>query len=103
MELVNFKSDCLNQKPDVVVQKYLLDGTSYFFDMEESINEFQFKKDIAKSLGVHIREIAIVGSGKLGFSIKPDKDEPGFFPFNKFDNQDQVTQKPLENIILEPS
>lgn len=32
-----------------------------------------------------IRDIAIVGSGKLGFSIKPDKDEPSYFPFKAFD------------------
>ncbi len=87
MKLADFKKDCLNHSPDFVVQKYLLDGTSYFFDIENEISEFQFKKDIAESLGVHIREIAIVGSGKLGFSIKPDKDEPGFFPFNKFDSK----------------
>jgi len=87
MNLSSFKKDCLNKSPDIVVQKYLLDGTSYFFDIEDKINEFQFKKDIARSLGVHIREIAIVGSGKLGFSIKPDKDEPGFFPFKKFDGK----------------
>lgn len=81
-----FIEDCKNLNPDMVVQKYLLDGSSYFFDNDNSTDEFQFKKDIAKSLDVHLREIAIVGSGKLGFSIKPDKIEPSFFPFNKFDN-----------------
>lgn len=82
-----FIEDCKNLNPDMVVQKYLLDGSSYFFDNDNSTDEFQFKKDISKSLNVHIREIAIVGSGKLGFSIKPDKVVPSFFPFNKFDNK----------------
>lgn len=85
MDLNTFKSDCVNLDFDVVVQKHLLDGSSYFFENNVDSEEFQFKKDIAQSLDVHIRNIVIVGSGKLGFSIKPDKDEPGFFPFKEFD------------------
>ncbi len=85
MDVKKFKQDCLNKKPNVVVQKYLLDGSSYFFDSEENTDEFQFKIDISQSLGVHLRDIVIVGSGKLGFSIKPDKVEPSLFPFKSFD------------------
>lgn len=81
-----FINDCKTLGPDLVVQKHLLEGSSYFFDNNESVDEFQFKKDIANSLNVHLRDIAIIGSGKLGFSIKPDQDEPGFYPFKKFDD-----------------
>lgn len=80
-----FKKDCLELEEDVVVQKHLIDGSSYFFDTFEQ-DEFQFKKDIARSLNVHIRDIAIVGSGKLGFSLKPDKTYTGYYNFDKFDN-----------------
>lgn len=69
----------------MVVQKYLLDGTAYFFDTTPSIDEFIFKKEIASSLNVHLRNIAIVGSGKLGFSLKPDRADERFYPFKKFD------------------
>lgn len=86
MDINKFKYDCLREEHDVIVQRYLLDGSSYFFDNNEKTDEFQFKKDIAKSLNVHIRDIVIVGSGKLGFSIKPDKDEPAFYPFRSFDD-----------------
>ena len=87
MDLSIFKNDCISINPDLVVQKYLLDGSSYFFNNYDIVDEFSFKKAIALSLNVHIREIAIVGSGKLGFSIKPDIDEPSFFPFHKFDSR----------------
>lgn len=87
MQLADFKKDCLDKEPEDVVQKYLLDGTSHFFDLNSKYDEFTFKKDLAKSLEVHIRNVAIVGSGKLGFSIKPDRDEPSYFPFKFFDGE----------------
>ncbi|WP_165732216.1 hypothetical protein [Polaribacter sp. 20A6] len=92
-----FKNDCLKIEPEIIVQKYLLEGSSYFFDKEAILDEFQFKKDISLSLGVHIRDIVIVGSGKLGFSIKPDKVEPGYFPFKTFD---QVKRSDLDIAIV---
>lgn len=85
MSLEEFKEDCFSNQTDIVVQKHLIDGSSYFFDEVRKGEEFEFKKDLAKSLGVHIRDIVIVGSGKLGFSIKPDDDNPSFYPFKKFD------------------
>ena len=85
MDVLTFKNDCENQESDVIVQKHLIDGTSFFFDNIVLGEEFEFKKAIASSLEVHIRDIVIVGSGKLGFSIKPDKTEPSFYPFKKFD------------------
>lgn len=85
MDITIFKQDCLEQNSDVIVQKHLIDGTSFFFDNVQKGEEFDFKKDLAKSLGVHIRDIVIVGSGKLGFSIKPDEENLSFYPFKKFD------------------
>jgi len=87
MNLEEFKKDCLNLPYEVVVQKHLLDGASYFFNEIEKHSEFQFKRDIANSLEVHIRDIAIVGSGKLGFSIKPDREVKEFYPFKQFDEE----------------
>lgn len=85
MNLEDFKIDCQELVTDDIVQKYLIDGASYFFD-HYNLDEYKFKKEIALSLGVHIRNIAIVGSGKLGFSLKPDPDIPSFFPFKQFDD-----------------
>lgn len=84
-KIKEFKEDCLQADINIIVQKYLLDGSCYFFDVKQKGDEFIFKKDIADSLNVHIRDIAIVGSGKLGFSIKPDKDNKGLFLYKKFD------------------
>lgn len=95
--LNNFKSDCINLDFDIVVQKYLIDGSSYFFDTTEDADEFEFKKDIARSLDVHLRDIVIVGSGKLGFSIKPDKAIPGFFPFKVFDANNNAEVDPKKS------
>lgn len=85
MDISIFKKDCIYKEPDIIVQEHLIDGTSFFFDTIRRGEEFEFKKDLAKSLGAHIRDIVIVGSGKLGFSIKPNKDIPSFYQFKKFD------------------
>jgi hypothetical protein len=96
-ELTTFKCDCLEHNSDIVTQKYLVDGASFFFNLYYNEHEeFTFKKAIAESLGVHIRDVAIVGSGKLGFSIKPEQDSPGLYLFKDFDfnyDKDQEEEK----------
>ncbi len=84
--LRSFKDDCCRLSSDIVVQKYLIDGPSYYFDVYHGgYEEFVFKESIASGLDVHIRDIAIIGSGKLGFSIKPEKDTPGLYKYKAFD------------------
>jgi len=86
MDLQTFKNACLNENPDIVVQQYLIEGFSYYFeDRCPNNEEFNFKKELAKSLNIHIRDIAIVGSAKLGFSIKPEKSNPSLYLYKKFD------------------
>jgi hypothetical protein len=82
-----FKESCINSDPDVIVQKFIIDGPSYYFNEVIGGEEFEFKKEMANILNVHIRDIAIVGSGKLGFSLKPDDAVPsaGLYLFKKFD------------------
>lgn len=71
---------------DVIVQKYIIENETFFFKEVRKEDEYDFKKDIANILGVHIRDIVIVGSGKLGFSLKPDETEPGLYLFKAFDS-----------------
>lgn len=85
MLLEDFKKDCLKYKSDVLVQRVLIENSSFFFDEIQLDKEYDFKKDIATILQVHIRDIVIVGSGKLGFSLKPDDSNEGLFLFKKFD------------------
>lgn len=80
-----FKSNCITYNPDVIVQKFLIEDSSYFFEKIKTGEEFDFKKDIATILNVHIRDIVIVGSGKLGFSLKPDNSGTGLYLFREFD------------------
>lgn len=86
MVLEEFKKSCINLKADEVVERYLIEQPSYFFREIQKGKEYEFKKDIARMLNVHIRDIVIVGSGKLGFSMKPDNSDTGFYPFSTFDN-----------------
>lgn len=85
MTLEDFKKDCNSLSPEIIVQKNLIEGDSYFFRNLDAHQEFLFKKELAESLDVHIRNIAVVGSGKLGFSIKPDKDDNRFYEYKSFD------------------
>ena len=85
MTLADFKKDCTSLSPEIIVQKNLIEGDSYFFKNYEFHEEFLFKKELAESLDVHIRNIVVVGSGKLGFSIKPDMDDNRLYEYKPFD------------------
>jgi hypothetical protein len=85
MILEDFKQYCVNLKPDILVQKFLIEDKTYFFSEIKKGEEFDFKKDIASILNIHIRDIVIVGSSKLGFSLKPDNPEEGLYLFKVFD------------------
>jgi hypothetical protein len=85
MKKEDFIDICRTLKPDIIVQKHIIEDETFFFSMIVKGKEFDFKKDIASILGVHIRDIVIVGSGKLGFSLKPDNAEEGLFLFKDFD------------------
>ncbi|MFL1404168.1 hypothetical protein ACJO2E_02335 [Marinobacter sp. M1N3S26] len=96
----HFIEDCKTKPEDEVVQRHLIDGESYFFRAHFDINEeFHFKRDIAKSLNVHIRDIVLVGSGKLGFSIKPDRPGSSLYLFKKFDHDfNEDNSKPKSDL-----
>ena len=86
MNLQTFKVACLNNQSDIIVQQYLIEGSSYYFnEYYDSTEEFNFKKALSESLNIHIREIAIIGSAKLGFSIKPTFAEPALYEYKEFD------------------
>lgn len=106
MLLEKFKEDCIASKPDSIVQRYLIENPSYFFKKIEVGKEYDFKKEIASILNVHIREIVIVGSGKLGFSLKPDDSGLGLYLFKEFDhnfkNDLSLKKSDLDIAIVSP-
>lgn len=85
MTVEQFKEYCINLKPDILVQKHLIEDETFFFNEIKKGEEFDFKKDIALTLKTHIRDIVIVGSGKFGFSLKPDNSAEGLYLFKEFD------------------
>ncbi|MFT5913715.1 MAG: hypothetical protein ACI81T_000197 [Bacteroidia bacterium] len=85
MEKGDFIAICKKNKPDIIVQKHIIEDETFFFKEIIKGKEFDFKKDIANILDVHIRDVVIVGSGKLGFSLKPDSSNLGLYLFKQFD------------------
>jgi hypothetical protein len=79
-----FKSDIQENKltSEEIFQKHFVDGTTYFFHeyLRNPAQEYLVKTIISKALSAPIREIIIIGSGKLGFSLKPAN------LFNEFDS-----------------
>ncbi|MBR9753609.1 MAG: hypothetical protein GYB56_02490 [Gammaproteobacteria bacterium] len=68
--LEEFRED-LNKLSSVqVYRKYILGSDCYLFDSQELLD---LKEAISNELEVSFEDIIIVGSGKLGFSIKPSK------------------------------
>ncbi len=86
MILQDFKDFCIKSKPDIIVQKLIIESETFFFKEIAKEDEFDFKKDISLSLDIHIRDIVIVGSSKLGFSLKPEEGGNGLYLFNEFDH-----------------
>lgn len=91
--LEDFKKLCKTTEPEIVVQQCLIESDTFFFNKIKIGQEFNFKRDIASILDVHIRDIVIVGSGKLGFSLKPEKEPPesGLYLFRKFDENEKIS------------
>lgn len=85
----NIKKDLQgnNVNYETVFQKHVVDGLSYFFKdvLQNSDEEYELRHDIAKATNTSINDVVIVGSAKLGFSVKtPD--------FIKFDDLYEKTK-----------
>ncbi len=77
MYLDNLKTDVLSGKynEEQLFQKYLVDKETYYFKKNSiTIEEYNLKKEVAQVLGIHLNDIYIIGSGKIGFSIKPENE-----------------------------
>jgi len=79
--LESLKLDLLSEmKVEQLFQKHIIDGSSYYFrdHLGEHNQEYELRHDLSDQLGLSINDIVIVGSAKLGFSVKNEK-------FLKFD------------------
>ena len=94
MYLDNLKTDVLSGKynEEQLFQKYLVDKETYYFKQKSTpIEEYNLKKEIAQVLGIHLNDIYIIGSGKIGFSIKPENEGREFD--GKFEKTNLVKDK----------
>ena len=75
MDIDSFKNDLGSKTPEDIYNKYLIGGDVWYFRNKFGASWYEqydaFKLFISDKLGVHYNDIALAGSGKLGFSINP--------------------------------
>ncbi|EQA6239082.1 hypothetical protein V1603_16390 [Enterobacter sp. ECC-219] len=76
--LEEFKEKLLSDDIRDVYQRYLLGHDIWYFREKKGSADFaqdydDFKLYMSKKLGIHVNNIAIVGSAKMGFSLSPSK------------------------------
>ncbi|HGL5836884.1 TPA: hypothetical protein ACKP06_000747 [Serratia marcescens] len=89
-----FRRALLNEDVNYVYRKYLLGHDVWYFREKLKLENFAHRYDdfkilMSQKLDVHINNIAIVGSAKLGFSITPT-DEKMFRRFSEDSDIDIV-------------
>jgi hypothetical protein len=84
-----FKTDLAsNLELERVFQRHIVDGNSHFFTKftKRPEDEYALRHEIAKACNCHINEVVIIGSGKMGFSVKSTK-------LVEFDSEFQTSKK----------
>jgi hypothetical protein len=71
----NFKSDLNSLKPIQLFRKYILGSTCYILDSQQDL---ELREKVSANFEIEFQDVIVVGSGKLGFSIKPSKRYVGF-------------------------
>lgn len=72
-----------------VFQKHVVDGSSYYFvEILKAENlEYELRHELSQALRISINDVVIVGSAKLGYSLKSDK-------FREFDYAYRASNNP---------
>ena len=79
-------SDLTSTLPiEQLFQKHLVDGQNFFFNdfLKDPNSEYELRHDLAKALSISINDTVIVGSAKLGFSVKTEEFKSFDFDFRK--------------------
>jgi len=85
----SFKVDLITEDDlEITFQKHIIEANSYFFKeiLKKPEEEYNLRKDLSSILDINIRDIALVGSAKIGFSVKTHK-------FKEFDEEYQKTKE----------
>jgi predicted nucleotidyltransferase len=65
-----FQQDLLVLSSLQVYRKYVLSGTCYALDDNQ---HYKLREEVCEKLSVEFSDVILVGSGKLGFSLKPGR------------------------------
>lgn len=68
--LEEFKADLNGLSSLQMIRKYILNGVCHVLNDDQ---HFRLKEEICEHFKVDFNNVILVGSGKLGFSIKADK------------------------------
>ena len=68
--LEEFKTDLNDLSSLQLIRKYILNGDCYILNSDQ---HFRLKEEICEYFKVDFNNVVLVGSGKLGFSIKAEK------------------------------
>jgi hypothetical protein len=77
-----FRQELSESDPRWLVHKYILSGNSQVLSPE---NYHKLRAEIADWAGVHVNDVVMVGSGKLGFSTAPNQAFKEFHDGSDFD------------------
>lgn len=66
----NFRADVASLEPVAVVRRHITYGSAYA--LTDDLH-FGLKDEVSRRFGVHPSEVLVVGSAKLGFSLKPSE------------------------------
>lgn len=82
MNVEEMKAAIESKSADEIYNEFFISGDVWIFKKLFEDDWFlqydEFKKYVAKKLGVHYNNIGIAGSAKLGFSLNPKKDYKSF-------------------------
>ncbi len=77
-----FKKDLITLNNTELVNKYYLSGTAFAFDDD---HQYRLRQTVANYFAVDYSEVFMVGSAKLGFSIKPERRFQPFYDKSDID------------------
>lgn len=80
-----------DMESEQVFQKHVVDGSSFYFSTSEANNndEYCLRHDIARDCQASINDVVIIGSAKLGFSVKDSS-------FRRFDEKFHTSRNPRD-------
>ncbi|MCL9656272.1 hypothetical protein L2088_16325 [Pseudomonas protegens] len=85
----NLKQDLISEKDmEIIFQRHIIEGKSFYFNdiLRSPEREFELRRELSHALKISIRDTLIVGSAKIGFSIKTHD-------FTKFDDKFKKTSQ----------